>query len=363
MVRQYRYHSIKDEVVDFQGKNIIIWGISISGLEAYIFLTARGANVIGYTDSFANGKDEKFANLPVYTFSELQKMKNMDIYISTIRRENLIAILDKTDKLKNAEIYCRCSVYGPYEYNENYLTRLIDKDRREIEAVRNALCDEKSLETFDMLLEYRKTNNAKLLSQICEKDHLQYFPGREIFTLGDEESFVDAGAYNGETSYMFSEHVGGKYKHIYMLEPDKRLYWVTREYVKLRGLHDTEIIKKGAYSHSTMIKFQNDFESGSSNINMEGDERIDTISIDEMLNGRPASYIKMDIEGAEVEALEGCKDTIAKYRPKLAISIYHKEDDLWKIPFMILSRYPFYKLYVRHYTTITTETVMYAVPD
>ena len=101
-------------------------------------------------------------------------------------------------------------------------------------------------------------------------------------------------------------------------------------------------------------------ESGSSRINEKGLEKIKTISIDEMLDGDKATYIKFDIEGAEMAALEGAKKTIQKHKPKLAISIYHKEDDLWKIPFYIKEKYPWYRLYMRHYTSVTTETVLYA---
>lgn len=95
-------------------------------------------------------------------------------------------------------------------------------------------------------------------------------------------------------------------------------------------------------------------------IDENGGVAIETISIDELLDGSEASYIKMDIEGAEYEALLGASKTIEKFRPKLAISIYHKEDDLWKLPYYLMKNYPFYRFYIRHYTDITTETVLYA---
>lgn len=87
---------------------------------------------------------------------------------------------------------------------------------------------------------------------------------------------------------------------------------------------------------------------------------VKTISIDEMLEGEKCTFIKMDIEGAEMEALQGAQKSISKYYPKLAISIYHKDDDLWKIPYYIKKTWPEYKLYIRHYTYVTTETVLYA---
>lgn len=69
----------------------------------------------------------------------------------------------------------------------------------------------------------------------------------------------------------------------------------------------------------------------------------------------------MDIEGAELPALIGAEKTILSCKPKLAISIYHNEDDLWNIPYYIYQKYPWYQLFIRHYTKITTETILYAV--
>lgn len=70
----------------------------------------------------------------------------------------------------------------------------------------------------------------------------------------------------------------------------------------------------------------------------------------------------MDVEGAELIALKGAEQTIKKYKPKLAISIYHKPNDLWEIPLLIKSWVPEYKIYIRHYNVVSSETIMYAIP-
>ena len=361
MVRSYKCKEEYEIYENIKEKKIIIWCISVSGLNAYIHLSARGANIIGFTDSFAYKKGEKFCGLRIFTIDELREMKDISIFVSTRNERFLIDILDKTDELYNADVYCVRKIYGPGHYDTESLTGLIEKDKNEIECVRKSLKDERSKEVFDNLLKYRVTNDRQLLEEVYEKEELQYFPD-DVISFNSHEVFVDGGAYNGDTSCIFADKTDGVYDHIYLMEPDQRLYKVTEEYVKLKGLHDYDIIQKGAYSCSKKISFKNDFESGSSNINSSGDETIETISIDEMLDGSMASYIKMDIEGAEREALIGCSKTIEKWHPKLAISIYHLEDDLWKIPYMILKEYPFYDFYMRHYTRITTETVLYAVP-
>ncbi len=88
---------------------------------------------------------------------------------------------------------------------------------------------------------------------------------------------------------------------------------------------------------------------------------IEVTSIDKVLQGKEATFIKMDIEGSELAALQGAKETIQKYRPKLAISLYHKPEDMLEIPNYILNIVPDYKLYLRHYATNLWETVLYAI--
>ena len=90
---------------------------------------------------------------------------------------------------------------------------------------------------------------------------------------------------------------------------------------------------------------------------------IDVDSIDNVLAGRSATDIKMDIEGSELRAIEGAKNTIRHYKPKLAIFVYHKPEDIFEIPLKILELDSGYKLYLRHYSYVDTETVLYAVNE
>jgi len=96
----------------------------------------------------------------------------------------------------------------------------------------------------------------------------------------------------------------------------------------------------------------------SSKIDSNGE---DVIKIDAIDNYKiPASFIKMDIEGSEYEALIGAKDTISKYHPKLAISLYHKPEDLIQIPYYIKSLCPEYRFYLRLHSYYSEELILYA---
>lgn len=84
-------------------------------------------------------------------------------------------------------------------------------------------------------------------------------------------------------------------------------------------------------------------------------------TVDKELEGEPVTFIKMDVEGAEREALIGAERTIRKYAPKLAISVYHRPEDIWELPEIILRYNPDYQLFLRHYSLNSCETVLYAV--
>ncbi|KKX99798.1 hypothetical protein VN21_17730 [Paraclostridium benzoelyticum] len=109
-----------------------------------------------------------------------------------------------------------------------------------------------------------------------------------------------------------------------------------------------------------MLKF-NSTQNGSSYVSDNGNTEISIETLDQTLGLKEITFIKMDIEGMELEALKGSKEIIKKHRPKLAISIYHKNDDLINIPIFIKNLVSEYKFYIRHYSIYPAETILYAV--
>lgn len=89
-------------------------------------------------------------------------------------------------------------------------------------------------------------------------------------------------------------------------------------------------------------------------------DTIETVALDEFLHGERVTFIKMDIEGVELDALKGAVRIIKEQKPKLAISVYHKADDIIEIPKLIMEMRPDYKLYLRHYSMLANEMVLYA---
>lgn len=184
----------------------------------------------------------------------------------------------------------------------------------------------------------------------------QYF---DVFEPDYDEVFVDAGAYDGETIKEFIEWVGEKnYKHIYSFEPDLNSY--NRVLEVIGNIERVSLINKGVYNSDTTLFFDNLVGGGAAQVSETGNCKIEVTSIDKVLDGDKATYIKMDVEGSEKEALIGAKETIAKHKPKLAICVYHYDFDFIELPLLLLEWNKEYKFFLRQYRSNDCETVLYA---
>lgn len=195
--------------------------------------------------------------------------------------------------------------------------------------------------------------------------HLRYFNELQYFDLpqlGLEkrgEYFVDAGALDGETSKNFFRHC--EEGHAYVFEPNPQQFGVVREELQPYG-DRVELFPAALYDENTTLFFDiNHIDKSNSMISETGEIKVQARRMDDVLAGRKVTFIKMDIEGAELAALRGAEQIIREQRPKLAICIYHKPEDMWEIPSLILQYRPDYKLYLRHYSITWSETVLYAI--
>ena len=190
-----------------------------------------------------------------------------------------------------------------------------------------------------------------------------YFDNR-IIQYEKEEVFVDCGACQLETSSRFIKECinhGVKCSMVYGFEPDYSNYRKCIETATELEKFETKIdmVNAGTWIEDSEINFDSG-KGQSSKISDYGNAHIRTVSLDSYIKEK-VTFIKMDIEGAELDALHGAKDIIQKYHPKLAICVYHKTNDITDIPIYIKEIVPEYKLYLRHYSNSTAQTVLYAV--
>lgn len=189
----------------------------------------------------------------------------------------------------------------------------------------------------------------------------QYFDLDEL-TFAEDEVFVDVGAFDGQTSLEFVRR-NPKFGHIYMFEPDEGNRQRCRANIDACETKDKmTIISKGLWSKTAELSFKSSRSGSTIMVEGDGSDTVSVVSLDETLGHEKVTFIKMDIEGAEAEALTGAKEIIREQSPKLAISIYHKVYDILEIPQLILGMNPNYQFFLRHYTVGASDTVLYALP-
>lgn len=191
-----------------------------------------------------------------------------------------------------------------------------------------------------------------------ENKEKQYFDST-IVPPQQDEVFVDVGCCNGMTIDDFIEW-NSEYKEIIAFEPDEVNYEKCLERIKANAIKNVRLFKAGLWSNASQISFAAK-NNGSSAINENGAATIAVEKLDNLKFDSRITYIKMDIEGAELEALKGSIETIRRDKPRLAISIYHKPEDIWQIPLLLKEILPDYHFYLRQYSQYGTETVLYAV--
>jgi FkbM family methyltransferase len=186
----------------------------------------------------------------------------------------------------------------------------------------------------------------------------------DLFALGDDDVLVDCGAFDGDTVREVVRRRGAAFRRLFALEPDptnfaKLEHCVASFDADVRRRIVTRRVAVGARAATLRFRASGSMLSAVSAI---GELEVEAIRLDELLADEAPTYLKMDIEGGEADALEGARRTIERARPVLAIAIEHRLDDLWRIPLQLRTFGEGYSLFLRRYAEEILESVCYAVP-
>jgi FkbM family methyltransferase len=174
--------------------------------------------------------------------------------------------------------------------------------------------------------------------------------------------FIDGGAYDGDT-YAQMVRRGVRLGSYVALEPDpstyRRLAARLREGVGRPG--EVLLLPCAAWSQTCQLSFAADGSEGSA-VSSAGSARVQAVALDEALPGYRPDLLKLDVEGAEIEALTGAREMIRQARPILAVAVYHQPEHLWTIPFLLQAREPGYTFHLRYHQFGGNDIVLYALP-
>lgn len=362
------YRKLQCEKIKSHGLPVIILGAAKMAKLLTAELKNFGVEVAGYavtSEYYREGQN--YLGKPVYNYSELHQRPNDYVFILGVADEykwklnenrggvESLSINFVNDKEINGYV---CTVNSHETITLQYILQNVDAFTETF----NWLGDEISKNSMLAYLKQNVNGETFLNEEIfCRK---QYFNDLTKFALNKNSVFVDCGAYDGDTIRNFIECSNGEYKKIWGVEADPLNFDKLKNFVERSNYKDVKIFNCGVWNEKGILSFDGG-KSTSSSISEEGsgETSIAVDTIDNLLSGAPVTFIKMDIEGSELKALQGAQESIKKYKPVLAICVYHKAEDLITIPQFIKSLNADYKFYLRKHTfVLPTELVLYALP-
>jgi len=263
------------------------------------------------------------------------------------------------DRIVGVDLEC-AHYFGKGEFESYFRDNL-----RRFETVHAALEDDGSRDIYYKVLQAHATGERR--------DFEAAFTGNDDWylfkiLLAPEPNtlYVDCGAHDGDTIRLFLEAAQGSYRKIVAFEPDATMLPRLAALAEAEG-GKVEIVAKGVSDSEGTVTFlvNGMYSSIAADSGITGAQQatISIVRLDEALANESVSIIKMDIEGAEYDALKGAASLIQRCRPKLAICLYHKVEDLVRIPELVRTLVPEYKLRIRHQNPSCTDTILFASLD
>ena len=289
------------------------------------------------SDGFVRSRT--FRGFPVRSLSEIEEKFPSPLILLAFGSQRPEVIEHILNLSRRHTVLCAdVPVCGEQIFNGDFFHRHVG----ELNAALELMSDDLSRKTFENVVRFKLTGELSALTEcFCEKE--------EAFTrllrLGSRESYLDLGAYRGDTIEEFLRYTGGRYREIVALEPDPKTYRKLRENIVLPG---TRLFNMGIWSHDTDLPFRPSLGRGSS-LGQDGTQVLPVTAIDTLFRRRPLTYLKVDVEGAEEQALLGGENTLRRDKPKLNLALYHRSEDLFRLPLLLHRIRPDYRLYLRQH--------------
>ena len=320
-------------------KPIVLYGMGDGADKVLYAMQQRGISAAGVMASDDFVRYQSFRGFTVKKQSDLEQELG-DFLVALCFASSLPDVMRHIRKVaKEHELLIpNVPVVGHELLDDAYLAA----HRTEIEAVYTLLADEKSRLVFKGALDFFYTGQLSCLDAI-ETDKSEAF--QDILRLKNE-SFLDLGAYRGDTVDEFLRYTDG-YTHITAVEPNPKNY--QKLYAYLESIPRAEAIHAGIADKEGVMTVSKGAGRMAS-LNTAGGVEVPVTTVD-ALNCRP-TYLKVDIEGMEQAMLCGAAHTLREAKPKLNLAAYHRTGDFFELILQLHRINPDYKLYLRKHPYI-----------
>jgi len=343
----------------------VVYGAGSFGRSLVGELRAAGVDVVASFDSFVadpNGVP------PACHPAQRPDLREFPVILGVCNPQvDPCEIADLLLSLGHAEIWSAVDTFVALgragRRREHYwLTWDVDLYAREsdqISLARAQLEDARSIATFSALLEYRASGRIEALPDV-DPSALHYRP-TDLDFIDGPIALVDGGAFEGDTIRAYLD-AGIAIESVLAFEPDPDNFGrLTHELAQHRSFAGLAL-PLALGRRTELLRFAADGTSAAA-IAAEGASVIQCVALDDTLHGWTPTHIKLDLEGAEPDALGGMERLLEAGRPRLAVSAYHRPDHLWTLLLQLAALDLGYRFHVRCYGEQCFDTVLYAIPE
>jgi FkbM family methyltransferase len=346
-------------------RQVVIFGAGRLGRSVLQGLSGTDLKAVAFADNNPRTWDTALDGLPVLSPQEAAVQHSREaVFIIAIWHPSKSPLMSRLLKqLQHLDcvavpfpllFWRHSSTFLPYFFWDSPDNLL--ENAHDIAAAFDLLHDEPSRQSFAAQLQLRLHADFDCIGNPFPGE--QYFPG--VFSLATDECFVDCGAYTGDTLESFIAQTGNHFRKVIAFEADPAVLPELQRFVNRVGTR--AVLRNVAVgAHNGVVHFAGDGMGGGS-ITAGSGREVPCVRLDDALAHERVSFIKMDIEGAELQALEGTHRVIWRDRPVLAVCGYHKPDHLWRVLTSLKNHAPDSALFLRPHCADGLDTVCYSVP-
>jgi FkbM family methyltransferase len=358
-----------ENLIEEQNNRVLLFGAGSLGTRTLRELRGIGIEPLAFSDNNKERWGSTIDGCPVLPPAEAAARYGSDtLFIVTIWNAAhwFVETLEQLRSLGCKHVSSYSPVY--WRFPETFLPFLLNdhphkvyEDAQRVLKAEELWADQTSLDAYRSHVYWYATGDASQMPPRPLED--SYFPA-DVFAISPLDAIVDCGAFDGDTVKQVIDRVGDKFAAVHAIEADPLSLEKLGKY--LRELSPE--LRNKIHVHACAVclermKLRFEITGGvDSKICEEGGVEVDGIPIDDLFADIPITMIKMDIEGAEYDALLGGRKTIQRDQPILAICVYHAQNDIWRIPLLIHEMVPRHKFFLRANEGDGLQTVFYAVP-
>ena len=364
-----REQSALDELLKSTGGRVVLFGAGSVGTRALKELRGIGINPLCFSDNNESRWGSTIDGCQVLSPADAAARYGADsLFLVTIWNaahwyvETLAQLRSLGCKhiSSYSPLFWRFpATFLPFLLND--LSHKVYEDADNVLAAEALWADQASLDAYRSHVRWYATGDASGLPPRPQEN--SYFPS-DVFSISPDEVLVDCGAFDGDTIQQVIDRVGSRFKSVHAVEADplslgklqKNMDKMSPEVRQKIKVHECAV---GAERGKVRFETTGTVDS---KICDEGGVEVDCTPMDELFVSTSVTMIKMDIEGAEYDALIGGRKIIQRDRPILAVCVYHLQHDLWRLPLLAQEMLPKHKFYLRPYEGDGFQTVLYAVP-